>query len=580
MKFADKLASILKIRKNDGFTLNIGYVEEAVVPSTRLRYSWSNGGLRVESQRVNVWRRSAGRFVLRPELEPNPHIIIVGMSGYGKSTLLRGIIDDIKRGNKAAIVFDAHNEHESVVNGAGGMVYDAAHTSLNIFELDGVSIDQRISDITSLFTEVYGLGHVQASKLSSCIWCTYRKLGARSRMDSAVVRTPTVADLLAELYVFLRNAGNTTEKNTITHLIGRISLLNGVGMSKGTVSVSGLESGISSFSLAGLKNPEAQIIYISELLRRLYVGMKEKAKERGLGLYIILDEAQFLIDSSNAGGNLVAKLISEGRKYGVGVIVATHMASTLNKRIVANASAFITFYSREPSEINYVANLFAGGNPNVAYSIKDRLGRLRQNEAMVLDGERKKVMVVGTRVFRDPWDYARPAKPDQGGMLEDARRPVLREKLAAANAGLEVQINGLLEAGKLTSFRDIAGRFWVMKRSGAVSIEHEVCVELISRRLRDLGVENRVVDNAFGPDIVAYAAGKEIAIEYETGKKRIEDTARMVEKRRTEYGGVIVFVNSAAYKFYSDYFGDWGISVLDISGLYSFDFHGQVARLK
>jgi hypothetical protein len=90
--------------------------------------------------------------------------------------------------------------------------------------------------------------------------------------------------------------------------------LNTVAFARNFVDIEQLKHGINSFSLAELKNREAQIIYISELLRRLYSIMKEREKEKGPDFYIMLDEAQFLISSSESGGEIISKLISEGRK--------------------------------------------------------------------------------------------------------------------------------------------------------------------------------------------------------------------------------------------------------------------------
>ncbi len=318
------------------------------------------------------------------------------MSGYGKSTLLRSMIRDITSGNRAAIIFDAHNEHENAVRAVDGRVYDARYSGLNIFDLSGVTIAERIAQLTALFKGAYALGYIQAMKLSECMWYTYRKTGAQDRNSTNIQKVPTIKDLVSELDIFIKNSRTAGERNTLLHLKGRLSLLNMAAFTKNFVSVDGLREGLHSFSLAGLGNAEAQIIYLHEVLRRLYNSMKQNEKERGLRLYIIIDEAQFLINSSENGAAMIRKMIEEGRKYGVGVIIATHMASRLEKQIVANASTFITFYAREPAEINYVSGLLYGNNQHANEAIREKIRNLKQNEAVVVSSTIRRPTVIDT----------------------------------------------------------------------------------------------------------------------------------------------------------------------------------------
>ena len=143
--------------------------------------------------------------------------------------------------------------------------------------------------------------------------------------------------------------GLPADRNTLLHLRGRISQLDSPAFTKGFVSISDLKQGINSFSLSSMKSEGMRLIYLHELLRRLYQDMKGNEKERGISMYIMIDEADFLISSAGSGSYMVNQLIGEGRKYGVGVILATHTASDLNKQIIANASTFISFYPREPA---------------------------------------------------------------------------------------------------------------------------------------------------------------------------------------------------------------------------------------
>ena len=58
-----------------------------------------------------------------------------------------------------------------------------------------------------------------------------------------------------------------------------------------------------------------------------------------------------------------------------------------------------------------------------------------------------------------------------------------------------------------------------MARNGSASIEHEVHVIKIKEELGKRKINSAIIDNSNGPDLVAYANSKKIAIEYETGRK-------------------------------------------------------------
>ncbi|MFI5412437.1 MAG: hypothetical protein ACHQX1_00935, partial [Candidatus Micrarchaeales archaeon] len=173
------------------------------------------------------------------------------------------------------------------------------------------------------------------------------------------------------------------ERNTLLHLKDRLALLNSSAFAGQSIGMEGIDKGLNSFSLAGMKSREARIIYIGELLNRLYAKMHDSERQHCVKLYIMIDEAQFLVDETG-NNSIITKMIEEGRKYGVGVIIVTHAASTLNKKIMANCSTFATFYAREPSEVSYIAKVLSGSSNDVTDAVKRRIGTLRGNQVIMI----------------------------------------------------------------------------------------------------------------------------------------------------------------------------------------------------
>ena len=545
-----------KAKKENELKLALGFSTAVLARGKAMSYKFNGKSGSADCEDRVLWKRKTKEVMLYPSREPNPHIIIVGMSGFGKSTLLRSMLGDISKSGTPTIIFDAHDEHESTVKALGGKVHDSSCSGVNIFDLDGYTVSARIAELATLLKSVYSLGYVQEMKLSQCMWYMYRKAGASGKESTTLTRTPTIKDLINELGIFVDNSRTPTDRNTLLHLKGRISQLDSPAFIGGFVGVSDLKHGINSFSLSSMKSEGMRLIYLHELLRRLYQDMKRNEKERGISMYIMIDEADFLISSTGSGSYMVNQLISEGRKYGVGVILATHTASDLDKQMVANTSTFISFYPREPFDVNYIANILSGGLPEESLSIKNKLHQLRVNEAIMISGRLRAPVLLRTR-------SAIMESERLPAMLEPVKRITATERaLALAKKPIRfekfVEKFGAADEASLFSIGidcamlDWKGakERWLMKRKPGSSVELEAHVFKIAEELSKRGISNTIIDNACGPDLAARVNGKEIAIEYETGKKGIWPTICMLGRRLGNYDRVVVLVNDAHYDAY------------------------------
>ncbi|MGI0100209.1 MAG: ATP-binding protein [Candidatus Micrarchaeaceae archaeon] len=517
------------------------------------------------------WNSRKGTLYIVPRSEPNPHIVISGMSGFGKSTLFKSLLLDIRKAGVPCIIFDAHNEHADIVRGLGGSVHNALYSGINILDLDGASVSERTSELTRLFKEVYSLGYIQATKLSECLWYTYRKAGAGYRSERKLKSVPTISNLVDELNIFIRNSKTVGERNTLSHLKDRISLLNNSAFSGSAISIGDLSNGVNSFSLASMKSREAQLVYIGELLSRLYATMHDSGKRDALSLYIMIDEAQFLVDDSN-NNSVIAKLTEEGRKYGVGVIIVTHAACTLNRKIMANSSTFATFYAREPSELNYIAKVLSGGNGDASEQVKNRISRLKQNEIVLISCCRRDPVVVSTPGFREIAMHSSGQSEQETVDLirTRARRPLKYEELKAVANITKASVERLKSRGILDAFatyEDGKAEEWLMLHNKSLSIEHEVLVRRISGLLSSSGIDNAIIDNSKGPDISAYEGHRKLAIEYETGSKSFSGTSNMIKRRLENYSIVIMVVNDSAFEYYRSNFSCAGVVIMPASGI-------------
>ncbi len=524
------------------------------------------------------WKNTHGETFIFPELESNYHIIINGMSGFGKSTLVKSMLADIYESDKAAIIFDMHNEHGEIVRKLDGHEYNIGNLGFNLFELNGLTISERVNQLSQLFKDVFSLGYLQTLKLGQCMWYTYRKLGAQSRESRYIKSVPTFYNLLQELEIFINNAKTISEKNSLIHLKERIELINNKVFSKNTGSLSNLKKGISSISLESLNTRELQMIYISELIKRLYSTMHENDKEAGLRLYIVIDESELIIELADA---FISKLITEGRKYGIGLIIVMHRLADMNRQIISNVSTFISFFITEPQDLNYVSDLFSGGDPIKRAMIKDKLCSMKVNQAMIMSTKIRSVTIVDTSNIKivlgkidklkaigsnnnnsiaamgfDIENNVNSCKiSDNTKIYGILKNPVRKKELESFLADYEIKnIDSMPEIDKFT-VKDNKGQMeeWLMLHSNSLSIEHEVYVKIISKYLKSNSIRNYIYGRHYGPDIIAHIADRKIAVEYETGRKNIISTKAMIENRIKEFDAVIVIVNQDAFKFYKEF---------------------------
>ncbi|MGC8537927.1 MAG: hypothetical protein ACP5MZ_03010, partial [Candidatus Micrarchaeia archaeon] len=387
---------------------------------------------------------------------------------------------------------------------------------------------------------------------------------AYNRIDGKLERVPKMHDLIHEIDIFIANSKSASETNRLKHIRSRISLLEGKSFFSDGKGVESLMESISSFSLAGIHSEEAKTIYIHELLERLYRGMKRNEKESGIKLYLIIDEGDFLVEKGYQTSSVMAKLIAEGRKYGLGVIIAAHSASALRSDIAGNMSTIVSFRPREPSDINYVSNIMSEGDRDKADAIRIMLGRLSQHSAMLMNYALKApVIFKGSRFLPDSTNIKKDADRSDisNFIIVEARMPMKLEALeksvksAFGEAGL-AEVKGLLGSGALKSF-DADDGTWVGIKPNP-GLEHEVMLLKIAARLHELGVKYYVMDNPNNPDIAISYRGKRIALEYETGRKDLGETIGMFSRRLDEYDAVLVVTNTQSYGKYKEMVGSLG----------------------
>jgi DNA helicase HerA-like ATPase len=309
------------------------------------------------------WREAGGSFSVDFSSEANPHVNISGMSGFGKSTLCKRLIKEIREKLKLPVsIFDVHSEYVDFTLELGGTVHSPKQSSINMWELDGVSPSERISENVAMLKRILKLGDIQAYNLLACAEKAYEYRGITQKEDGSWGNEPpTMQDVYDCISESMSRKGHGGQ--SYAGLSKRLYplMIGGIFSAKTTLPFRMILEGLNDFSIAELGSSEAQALFIETFLRKLYSHMLSQKLCEGLRLFAVIDEAHRVCISGAGELSLPGRLVSEGRKYGVGIITSNQMAKNLDRAIIANSAVTFAFYQREPEEGEYITSLIAGG---------------------------------------------------------------------------------------------------------------------------------------------------------------------------------------------------------------------------
>lgn len=252
----------------------------------------------------------------------NPHVAIVGITGSGKSYLVKSFLTraSLLWGSNA-IILDWVGEYVKWVKQAGGTVIDLGSEKLNLLDRAGVAKHHRIKqiisaldllldlknhvqerdDIEEALEEVYDSGHRNATLID--VAGTLQEKGKKSA--ARLLRRFTVegSDFFAGPSSF--NLQDLTRSGLVCIDLHRLP----------TEEIR---------SLAGL----TILQHIKEIMRT--EGIQE---EKGVRLFVVLDEAWKIASDERSD---VITIVREGRKYNFSLIIATQNPTDMHKTIFSN----------------------------------------------------------------------------------------------------------------------------------------------------------------------------------------------------------------------------------------------------
>lgn len=295
------------------------------------------------------------------QLSQNPHLMIIGESGSGKTYATQCLVAELAQAGIPSVIFDygqgfeigsldRHfrkfaNPQEYLVGEKG-----LALNPIQIFPRDVKGPNTVATRISDVFDAVYRLGDIQRKVLIDAIL----RLFDRRNIRVSDARTwesppPTIADLQQELEDMAGDKQYPSYKNaqTVAARLTTFFMLNSFQADDQPWAWEKLladpKKPVHILQFRGLEG-RTQRVVVELLLWHLFFYLKSEG-QHPLRLYCVLDEAHHL---SFRDSGPVDSLLREARKFGLGLIFASQQPQDFSPAAYSNSASKLVFQTADP----------------------------------------------------------------------------------------------------------------------------------------------------------------------------------------------------------------------------------------
>jgi DNA helicase HerA-like ATPase len=297
----------------------------------------------------------------------NPHISVVGVTGAGKSYMVKTFLTraNLTWGTNALII-DWVGEYNSWVEQTGGEVLRFGQGSyLNLLDLAGMKPIQRIKQIVSALDILTDIGKYSIQKrfLEQALTEAYKKKKfILTKFENK--NPPVLEDVIKELEKIKKTQKTEKKKDEVQECIHRLKPYvmkgNDYFAHQSTVNLDTIiKKGLVNIDLHELPSEEMRSLAGLTILQMLKEKMRFEgwSPDKGLKLFIVADEAWKIAKDDRSD---LITIVREGRKYQFGLIVASQNPTDIHKDIFSNVGTlfimrlmFKDFKDHVRSSLNY-----------------------------------------------------------------------------------------------------------------------------------------------------------------------------------------------------------------------------------
>lgn len=294
----------------------------------------------------------------------SPHTFIVGIPGQGKSVTTRRIIREFAAQRLPALVFDFHGDMAADPPSQARVLDATQGLPFSPFELpgdgahDSRQVNQSSWELAEIVAYVCGLGEIQRNHVYKGLQLTYRNRGFGT--DGSAGPLPTMDDFADAVEAIEEGARGKNARDRLRPLTDF-----GLFAPDAQGGFAPAEGGGLVVDVSGLGLEAVQLAAGAFLLRKVYRDMFRWGQGSAMRLAVVLDEAHRL-----AKDVTLPKLMKEGRKYGISVVVASQGAADFHRDVVGNAGTKIVFRTNYPDSKSVAGYLRGRGDQDLSQQIE------------------------------------------------------------------------------------------------------------------------------------------------------------------------------------------------------------------
>ncbi len=298
--------------------------------------------------RVPLGETAAGsRVEWLPSIKGSPHIFIIGIPGQGKSWTTMRILAELGAQHVPTLVLDFHGQfsdpssafmrtaNPTVLDAAAGLPFTPFECSPAAGMDDWKANAYAVSEI---FAYVAGLGDMQRDVVYTTVRDAYRNHGF-DRGPGGSLTYPTMEEILRAI-----EEGERARR--VANVSARLRPLLEMDLFRPPENPPNLLTMIRDGLVIDVHNLYVETVQLAVgafVLRKLYKDMFRWGVASGLRLAVVLDEAHRL-----ARDITLPKVMKEGRKFGVAVVVASQGLGDFHQDVLGNAGTKVIFRVNYP----------------------------------------------------------------------------------------------------------------------------------------------------------------------------------------------------------------------------------------
>ena len=327
----------------------------------------------------------------------NPHCLITGTSGAGKTQLLKTLSAELARQGTPVVVFDVHGEYKDLVEDLGGRYLDF-YSEVRINPLDpSGKIPRAVAfEVREIIANIFkGLGAIQLNLLYELILEAFKEKGFD--LDKKPRKNSDPPDFNDLARILEAKRAEKPKDKSLEGLLARLKPLLDFDIfaSEHGLSISKFfEPGITVIDLSTLpvssdELKTAVVVFTSKKLWD-HLQLLRPVKAPQLRLALVLDEAHRYVFEYSP----INYMLREGRKFGISVLLASQMLSDMPAVATANTSLKIALKLDEPKDIKKVVDVFK--------EIESQDIPERRFEALAcLDGQVERITIIPYHKYRE-----------------------------------------------------------------------------------------------------------------------------------------------------------------------------------